>query len=463
MVDRGSAQRGIAAFLIAGAAAVPWSALADDGVSAGVAAAQERVVGLRGYGPRAFGDRPTVGEMTALGAKLFMDPALSASGKLSCASCHSPENAFAAPNRLSTQLGGIDSKAPGRRNPPTLMYLQTSIPFTEHFIDDEDLHGEDAGPTGGLTWDGRVNSPREQALIPLFAGNEMANPSVAALIARLRRSALADEFRRTFSEKGEDVLEHPDRALGWLTSALEVYQQSPGDFYPFTSKYDAVVRGRAQFSAKEARGHELFNDPSKGNCATCHPSSSRSGFALFTDGGYIALGVPRNRDIVANRDPRFFDLGLCGPDRKDLADRSYYCGRFKTPTLRNVATRKSFFHNGQFHDLRKVLEFYATRDADPARWYPRNRDGSVRRFDDLPKRYHGNVNTEAPFAPLAKSKPRLNSQEIDDLLAFLETLTDGYEPPAERRESATALASGEWRTARSASAARDSSGSAGKP
>src|SRR5215470_2004871 len=338
-------RHGAAAFLVAGVAAVACSALADQGASAGVAATQAGFVRLPGYGPRAFGNRPTVEEMTALGAKLFAEPALSASGKLSCATCHSPEDAFAAPNRLSTQPGGIDSKAPGRRNPPTLMYLQASIPFTEHFIDDEDLHGEDAGPTGGLTWDGRANSPHEQALIPLFASNEMANPGTAALIARLRRSPLAEEFRRTFSEEGEDVLEHPDQALGWLTSALEVYQQSPGDFYPFTSKYDAVVRGRAQFSAKEARGLELFNDPSKGNCATCHPSSSRSGFALFTDGGYIALGVPRNRDIVANRDPRFFDLGLCGPDRKDLADHSDYCGRFKTPTLRNVATRKSFFHN----------------------------------------------------------------------------------------------------------------------
>jgi len=388
--------------------------------------------------------------MTELGAKLFADTSLSASGKLSCATCHSPDAAFAAPNRLSTQPGGIDSKAPGRRNPPTLMYLQTSIPFTEHFIDDEDLHGDDAGPTGGLTWDGRVNSPHEQALIPLFAGNEMANPNAAELIARLRRSPWAQQFRQTFSEAGEDVLQRPERALEWMTSALEVYQQSPRDFYPFTSKYDAVVRGQVQFSAEEARGLELFNDPSKGNCATCHPSASRSGFALFTDSSYVALAVPRNRDIVANRDASYFDLGLCGPDRKDLAKRADYCGLFKTPRLRNVAKRGSFFHNGRFHDLREVLEFYATRDTDPGHWYPRNRDGSVRKFDDLPKKYHRNVNTEAPFAPLAGNKPRLSSTEIDDLLAFLKTLTDGYEPTAEtRRTAAAADASGDPRMGRS--------------
>jgi len=306
------------------------------------------------------------------------------------------------------------------------MYLQTSIPFTEHFIDDEDLHGEDAGPTGGLTWDGRVNSAHDQALIPLFAANEMANPDVATLIIRLRNSALATEFQQTSSQAGEDVFEHPDQALGWLTSALEVYQQSPRDFYPFTSKYDAVVRGQAQLSSQEERGRQLFNDPAKGNCATCHPSTNRSGFALFTDGSHVALGVPRNPQIVANRDPRFFDLGLCGPDRTDLISHTDYCGRFKTPTLRNVARRGSFFHNGRFHNLRQVLEFYATRDTDPARWYPCNRDGSVRKFDDLPKPFRGNVNTEAPFAPLAGNRPRLNAANIDDLLAFLKTLTDGY-------------------------------------
>src|ERR1700730_7829163 len=212
-------------FLLAIAAAFTSCAFAADHAIVGEGAASSHVR-LPGFGPRAFGDRPTVEQMTSLGAKLFADPTLSASGKLSCASCHSLDHAFAPPNRSSTQLGGSDLKVAGRRNPPTLMYLQTSIPFTEHFIDDEDLHGDDAGPTGGLTWDGRVNSPHEQALIPLFAAHEMANRDASSLIDRLRRSALAQEFRRTFSEAGEEVLEQPEQALAWLTSVLEVYQQS---------------------------------------------------------------------------------------------------------------------------------------------------------------------------------------------------------------------------------------------
>ena len=85
----------------------------------------------------------------------------------------------------------------------------------------------------------------------------------------------------------------------------------------------------------------------------------------FTDYGLVALGVPRNTAIPANSDPSFVDLGLCGPLRTDLRDRAVYCGRFKTPSLRNTATRRVFFHNGVFHSLRQVIEFYVQRDTNP--------------------------------------------------------------------------------------------------
>lgn len=318
----------------------------------------------------------------------------------------------------------------GHRNPPSLMYLQSTIGFTEHFIDDEDGHGEDAGPTGGLNLDGRSNSIQQQALLPLFAVHEMANVEPGALAQRLRRSAYADEFRTTFSEPGQDVFDAPEQLLGWMTSALEIYQQSAPVFYPFTSKFDAVLRRQATFSPAEARGMALFNDPAKGNCMSCHPSGIRSdgGFPLFTDMGHIALGVPRNPHIVANRNPRYFDMGLCGPDRIDLASHADYCGRFKAPSLRNVAGRGSYFHNGRFHSLREVVEFYVTRDTDPAHWYPRRRDASVRKFDDLPASLRANVNREVPFLPLPGNKPRLNRVEIDEMVVFLKTLSDGYQP-----------------------------------
>jgi cytochrome c peroxidase len=107
-------------------------------------------------------------------------------------------------------------------------------------------------------------------------------------------------------------------------------------------------------------------------------------------------------------------------------DRSEYCGRFMTPTLRNAATRQVFFHNGAFHNLRDVVAFYTERDTNPGKWYSRDASGLVRVFDDLPERYRGNVDMEPPFGRRPGARPVLTSSEIDDIVAFIETLTDGY-------------------------------------
>jgi cytochrome c peroxidase len=124
----------------------------------------------------------------------------------------------------------------------------------------------------------------------------------------------------------------------------------------------------------------------------------------------------------------------CDPLRTDLRDRAEYCGLFMTPTLRNLAARKTFFHNGVFHSLKKVPEFYSERDSNPEKWYSRNQnasnsDGSVNKFDDLPAQYHANVNFDPPFSPQPKSAPSLSAAEIEDVIAFLQTLTDGYQVP----------------------------------
>ncbi len=376
---------------------------------------------------------PSVEQLASIGRRAFFDTSLSASGRLACASCHDPRHAFGPPNDLSVQLGGADGKQQGRRSTPSLMYLQTAIPFVERQFDHDDDGGgeEDAGPAGGLTWDGRVDTLHDQARIPLFAAHEMGNADAAAVRDRLRHTAYAEEFRRAVSASGRDVFDDPEDAVRWLTLALEAFQQSAPEFHPFSSKYDAFLRKEVTLSRQELHGLALFDDPTKGNCAQCHPNTIdvRGAFPMFTDFGHVAVGVPRNRRLPANRDPDHFDLGLCGPERTDLERHVEFCGAFITPTLRNVATRGAFFHNGAFHSLREVLEFYVQRDTRPGRWYGRGRDGKVARFDDLPKAYHDNVNAEVPFKPGPANRPRLNAREIDDLLAYLKTLTDGYVVP----------------------------------
>jgi cytochrome c peroxidase len=364
--------------------------------------------------------------LTEIGRRMFSDPALSASGKLSCASCHSPAHAYGPPNAMPVQLGGRDLTAMATRAVPTLTYKQATPQFTEHFHESDHDGDEsvDAGPTGGLTWDGRVDRGRDQALLPLLSPFEMANAdraTLSAVIAAHYGAALRDAL-------GAGMPDRPDAALQAAAKALEAFQQDHGEFFPYTSKYDAYLAGKADLTAPEARGLSLFNDRTKGNCASCH-IGRRGGDGTppqFTDYGLIALGVPRNPKIAANRDPSFYDLGLCGPERIDLKDHPEYCGLFKTPTLRNVAVRATFFHNGVFHSLKEVLEFYVQRDANPEKWYPRNADGSVRKFDDLPVQYHHNVNTDPPFDRRPGDAPALSDVEIEDVIAFLQTLTDGY-------------------------------------
>src|SRR5271168_91902 len=290
--------------------------------------------------------------LSALGRQIFFDRNLSASGALSCASCHDPANHFGPSNALPVQAGGPKLDKPGTRATPGLTYVASTPFFTEHYYESEDDGDEsvDQGPVGGRTWDGRVNRAREQAAIPLLAPNEMANADEAAVVARAAAAPYASQMRQIY---GGTIFAATHRAFAAIGEALEAYQQTPEEFSPFTSKYDAFLRGQTQLTLQELRGLEAFNDPARGNCIHCHKSQLTpvGRLPMFTDSGFIAVGVPRNKEIPANADPRYFDLGACGPERKDLANRPEFCGLFKAPSLRNVAIRKSFYHNGVFHSL----------------------------------------------------------------------------------------------------------------
>jgi cytochrome c peroxidase len=363
--------------------------------------------------------------LTALGQRIFFDKTLSASGQMACATCHDPDHGFGPANALDVPRGGKDMRQPGLRAVPSLTYLQAVPQFTEHYYDSED-EGDasiDNGPTGGLTWDGRVDRHRDQARAPLLSPYEMANETPGELAARLRRASYAAEVVSLF---GSAVFDDGERAVAAVGEALAAYQQQANLFYPYSSKYDDYLAGRTRLSTQEARGLALFNDPAKGNCASCHRSARAANETppQFTDFGLIALGVPRNRSIPANADARYFDLGICGPLRRDLAGRADYCGLFRTPSLRNVALRTTFFHNGLVHSLREAVAFYVERDTMPGKWYPRDRHGRTLKFDDLPATYRANINTDPPFGGKDGDPPALGPAEIDDVTAFLTTLTD---------------------------------------
>jgi cytochrome c peroxidase len=179
------------------------------------------------------------------------------------------------------------------------------------------------------------------------------------------------------------------------------------------------------------RGLKLFNDPEKANCAGCHTSEpGKDGLPpRFTDMQYEALGAPRNPKISDTRDPNYFDLGVCGPVRKDLAKQTQFCGMFKTPSLRNTAMRRTFMHNGVYHTLQEVMDFYNFRDTNPEKVYPAAADGQVQKYNDIPAQYHANIDvTDPPFNRHLGEKPAMTDQDVADIIAFLKTLNDGYKP-----------------------------------
>ncbi len=395
--------------------------------------------------------RKPLSAVARLGRELFFDPRLSGSGRVSCASCHSPRHAYGPPNALPVQIGGSRMNRFGVRAVPSLEYLYRQQNFSIGPDNEENetitlqqlvqlgrqsrrqrktardtaATAANLVPQGGLFWDGRVNTLQQQADGPLFNPLEMDAGSVATVAAKLRSGGYARQFGQLF---GPGMLGNSRFLVSEALFALARFQIEDPSFHPFSSKYDAWLQGKARFTPSQARGYVLFNDPRKGDCAACHldrPGADGQP-PLFTDTQYEALGVPRNPAIPANRDPHYHDLGLCGPYRTDLARQTQYCGMFLTPTLRNAATRQVFFHNGVYHSLAQVLDFYDFRDTRPARIYPVV-NGRVDKYDDLPARDKANVDrSDPPFDRRAGQAPAMSARDMRDIIAFLKTLNDGW-------------------------------------
>ena len=363
---------------------------------------------------REFSARP---ELAALGRRVFFDRSLSEPAGLACSGCHDPQRAFSGDR--GSALGVAPGSRPDRfglRNTPSVLYARYAPPLYL-YMDDDSLVPE---PRGGLFADGRVDTLAELPLAPLTNPLEMNNRDAAMVVRKLAHAGYAESFRQQF---GPDVFADRKRAMAALGGAIEAFLQSD-EMSPFSSRYDAFIRGQGQLGEQELRGLALFRNPNKGNCASCHgfnETSSNPARSLFTDYAYESVAVPRNNAIPANRDAAHYDLGLCETAKqKAWPDPGQWCGYFRTPSLRNVAVRERYMHNGEFKDLRTVVAYYATRGTDPWKWYPRGR-----LFDDVPAQYQHNLNINStPYNRREGMKPALDDAEIDAIVAFLRTLTD---------------------------------------
>lgn len=344
--------------------------------------------------------RPGAAALTAkedLGKRLFFEESLSTPPGQACSACHDPRVAFANPDTDLPVSRGAQPGLYGNRNDQPAAYAA--------FVPPRHRDPEEGLWVGGLFWDGRASSLAEQAQGPPLNPLEMANPDVEKVAAKLR----ALDYARLFTEVyGEGALAEARRAYDHMADAIAAYERT-AEVNPFDSKYDRWLRGEAELSAQERRGLQLFEAEDKGNCAACHPSRpGKDGSPpLFTDFTYDNLGVPPNPEnpfylLDARLNPdgfAFVDLGL-GAVVKDPAQD----GKFRVPTLRNAAVTGPYMHNGVFKTLFQVLAFYNTRDV--ARW-PAPEVGRNVNKEEL-----GNL--------------RLTNRELEDLVAFLQTLTDGW-------------------------------------
>ncbi len=393
--------------------------------------------------------------MARLGRDIFFDARLSSSGKIACASCHSPDHAYGPPNDGPVMLGGPDLTLQGARAVPSLTYLERQLDFSigpEKEDENDNVAGlaqqAEAGkgavrfekiatqtaqsanivPQGGLFWDGRADTLQIQASGPLLDPREMDGGSVEIIAEKLRNAPYAKKFAALF---GERVFKDTKLLVTEASFAVGRYQMEEPSFHSYTSKYDYWLEGKARLSEAELRGLRLFNDPQKANCAGCHTSQpSREGYPpRFTDTQYEALGAPRNLALTDTRNPNYYDLGVCGPIRKDVALQTQFCGMFKTPSLRNTAIRHAYFHNGVFRTLQQVLDFYTFRDTNPEKVYPVDADGKVEKYNDIPLQYQANVDVaDPPFNRHRGDQPAMTPQDETDIIAFLQTLNDGYSP-----------------------------------
>ena len=385
-----------------------------------------------------------------LGKSIFFDENLSINQNQSCASCHDPAWGWTGPDSDINAGGAVyEGSLPGRfgdRKPPTSAYATPSPVFFN-----------DKGTfTGGNFWDGRAtgellgNPAADQARGPFLNPVEQALPDSACVVYRVCITpypvtftevwgpeacdiAWPDDVESVCATEGasvalsDDDLMQSAQTYNNIALSIAAYEDSP-EVNTFSSKYDQTFEGKVKLSKQEQRGFALFRG--KGQCHRCHISNGQQ--ALFTDYTFDNLGVPQNPENPAGVAPDFVDPGLGGflmnagyPEAVYLAE----WGKQKVPTLRNVDLRlddgsvKAYAHNGYFKTLEGIVNFYNTRDVKDICPDPLTTEADALAQGCWPApEVAENVNTDE-LGDLG-----LTSDEEAAIVAFLKTLSDGFEP-----------------------------------
>ena len=279
-----------------------------------------------------------------------------------------------------------------------MMYMAFSPPF--HF----DADAQDY--LGGQFWDGRAKNLETQAKLPLLNPVEMNNANPAEVVNKVKNGKFAALMIQIY---GSDIFNDTTKAYNAIAESIATFEHTH-EAAPFSSKYDYFLKGVAKLSPAEMHGLQLFNG--KAGCASCHPSAPSNGNApLFTDFSYDNIGLPKNtQSKFLTMPPEFNPAGAAFTDLGlyQTTKRPGDMGRFKVPTLRNIAITAPYFHNGVFKTLKQAVHFYNARDVGG--FAPPEVPATMNR-DEL-----GNLH--------------LTDSEENDIVAFLNTLTDGARPAA---------------------------------
>lgn len=341
----------------------------------------------------------------ALGQQLFFDVNLSQNRTQSCASCHAPDHGFSDHRGSGAALAaslGDNGTSLGDRNAPSASYAAFSPAFHKT---------RDGIYKGGQFWDGRANSLADQAAGPPLNLGEMGLPDSASVMARLQENSKYQEaFKGIY---GAAIFESADKTYTAMSDAIAAFEKT--DFFsPFDAKYDRYLHGEYQFTAQEDLGRTLFFSQQFTNCNLCHqlrtlPEQQEETFSNYE---YHNIGVPANTALRAINGTVQLDQGLLNhPDVDDVEQR----GKFKTPTLRNVAVTGPYMHNGVFTDLRTVILFYNKYNSRSVKRQVNPETGEPWRKAEIP---------ETLSREELETGPALDDKRIDALVAFLETLTD---------------------------------------
>ena len=367
----------------------------------------------------------TLTPMEELGKNLFFDTNLSTPPGQSCAACHDPATGFTGPDSTINAEGaaypGAVFTRVGNRKPPTAAYGGDSPVL--YYDESEGLW------IGGMFWDGRatgwtLGDPlAEQAQGPFLNPLEQNIPGAKQVCLKVRNSEYAGLFEEVWGPGSLDCVKGTASTYERIARSIAAYERSI-EVNPFSSKYDYYLKSEATLTAQEAWGLELFEG--KGTCSACHLSEPGPAgeSPLFTDFTYDNLGIPKNPLNPFYTMPRrwnpdgmeWIDYGLGGFLKAAYSPSEDYepeLGKHKVPTLRNVYKRpypefvKAYGHNGYFKSLEEIVHFYNTRDIDSSWPAPEVPD---------------TVNTDE-MGDLG-----LTAEEEAAIVAFMKTLTDGYEP-----------------------------------